>query len=143
LPLTFSQNLNNSRLITGQMLLYESSDKTILNQDSFFSSYFMQGFCPTCRKKVLAVTFHCRLLNHTNLLNTPRCFLAWETGLFQTIIQCSHISTRLLVTELGRGKVAKQKTGVQIQVVCLSVSLSLSLQFLSGIKQNGQERSCS
>jgi len=77
----------------------------------FFRIALCRAFVQLARK-VLAVTFHSiETLNHTNLLDFPHCFSAWETILFETIVFCSNISTRLLAPELARGKVGKQKQG--------------------------------
>ena len=113
--------------------------QTIFNQSSF--SFFRIALCRAfvqLARKVLAVTFHSiETLNHTNLLDFPHCFSAWETVLFETIAFCSNISTRLLATELAKGKVGKQKRGFR------SKQEILSLHFVSSIKQNGQQHSCS
>jgi hypothetical protein len=85
--------------------------QTIFNHFSFSRIALCRAFVQLARK-VLAVTFHSKeTLNHTNLLDFPHCFSAWETVLFETIVFCPNINTRLLATELARGKVGKQKQG--------------------------------
>lgn len=100
-----------------------------------FSGLLYAGLLSNLQEKFLQWLSIVERLNHTNLLDFPHCFSAWETVLFETIAFCSNISTRLLATELAKGKVGKQKRGFR------SKQEILSLHFVSSIKQNGQQHS--
>lgn len=74
-------------------------------------SHLYAGLLSNLQQKVLAVTFQCReTLNHTNLLDFPHCFSAWETALFEIIVLCSNISTHPLATEIARGQGRQTET---------------------------------